>query len=370
MTRVRAALRRRVADWFTLPVFRRIGFYLRRAGGVLDRGFFLRLTAGLLAFVLVSALLVAVIEKPKSTPSEFAGSLAGSVYWAVTTVLGAGDSSYVSSGAGYVVSWVLVLFGVGIVATITGALVGFVIDFLIKEGQGMGASGFRGHVVVCGWGPTARELIQELKGDDYDVQIVLLHDVDKNPGGDGVYYVNGDATNAHDLRRAGIEEAVAAVVFPKDGSNDADMHSILVVMAIEAVAPDVRTVVEVNNPNHTEHFQRAGADEILVTPQVASRLLARTALYPGLTGIVSDIVSGGDGSELYRVQLPDLYVGLPVEEMAARLRADHRATLLAVSRNGRSHVNPPADFRVEPGDDVVVVAESLGQLAPLAPRAV
>jgi hypothetical protein len=31
-------------------------------------------------------------------------------------------------------------------------------------------------------------------------------------------------------------------------------------------------------------------------------------------------------------------------------------------------VNPGADFRLEPGDDAIVVAESLGELAPLKLR--
>ena len=59
------------------------------------------------------------------------------------------------------------------------------------------------------------------------------------------------------------------------------MHSILTIMAIESMAPQVRTVAEVNNPRHVEHFRRARADEILVTSRLASRLLARSALYPG-----------------------------------------------------------------------------------------
>jgi voltage-gated potassium channel len=32
---------------------------------------------------------------------------------------------------------------------------------------------------------------------------------------------------------------------------------------------------------------------------------------------------------------------------------------------GRSYVNPPEDFRLAPGDDLIVVAESLGTLEPL-----
>jgi voltage-gated potassium channel len=169
------------------------------------------------------------------------------------------------------------------------------------------------------------------------------------------------------LRRAGIEEAAAALIFPSEPTNEADMHSILTVMAIESVAPQVRTVAEVINPRHVEHFERARVDEVLVTSRVASRLLARSALYPGLTGLVTDIVSGGAGSELYRVELPESYLGLSIDEVSSRLRAEHRATLLAISRGRETIVNPAADFRLAAGDGALVVAESLGTLAPLRP---
>ena len=116
---------------------------------------------------------------------------------------------------------------------------------------------------------------------------------------------------------------------------------------------------------HVPHFRRAEADEILVTSRLASRLLARSALYPGLSELVTDLVSGGDGSELYRVALPADYVGLSVDELSAKLRGEHRATLLAVTRDGHSITNPQADFRLQAGDDAVVVAEGLGDLRPL-----
>ena len=362
---MRGRLARRLDRLFATPLLRRMGYHVRRFSSGMERGFFLRLLLGLLAVVVLASVLVTVVEGPREGVGELLGSFAASFYWAVTTVMGSGDASYVHTPAGFVVSWLLVLFGVAIVASITGALVGFVIDFLLKEGQGMGAAGYRDHVVVCGWNPTARELISELATDEYTTKIVVVHDGEKNPAGPNAYFVHGDCTNADDLRRAGIEEAMAAVVCPSDASNEADMRSILTVMAIESVAPGVRTVVEANNPAHVEHFRRAHADEIVVTSRIASRLLARSSLYPGLAGIVTDIVSGGEGSELYRVSLPEEYVGLSVDDLSSRLRRDHGATLLAVSRDSTSHVNPGPAFRLRPGDDAGVVAESLGTLAPL-----
>jgi voltage-gated potassium channel len=359
------AVRQRLAIVLAVPLIRRVAYHARRMTGNLNRRVFARLLLGLAAFVFAAALLVTLIEKPKGSVEEFFKGFGQSVNWAVSSVMGSGESSQVKTLPGYVVGWLLVLFGVAIVGSVTGLLVGFVIDFLIKEGQGMGASGYRDHIVVLGWNPTARELIEELSTDDYQRRIVLLDNVPKNPAGHEVYFVQGEITKTEDLTRAGIMDAAAAIVFPKDGSDEADMRSLVAVLAIESLAPQVRTVVEVNNPTHVEHFRRAKADEILVTSRLTSRLLARSALYPGLTEIVTDIVSGGEGSELYRIQIPSNYVGLAANDLSSRLRSDHRATLLAVARNGQTFVNPPEGFVVQAGDDAVVVAESLGGLSPL-----
>ena len=339
---------------------RRVAWHVKRMVGQLDRRFFMSLAQGIIGFVLAAAVLITLFEKSWTVESIF-----DSFNWGIATVLGQGDSSYVTSPAGRLIGWFLILFGVAMLGMITGALVAMVIDFLLKEGQGLGAAGYKDHVVVCGWNSTARDLVDELRGDDYSAKVVVLADLDKNPAGEGVYYVRGDATDEEDLKRAGIEHAAAALVFPRDASDDADMHSILTVLAIEHAAPGVRTVAEVNNPKHEPHFRRADVDELIVTSKIASHLLARSALYPGLSGIVTDIVSGGEGSELYRVSLPVEYCGLTIDDLAARLRRDHRATLLSVNRGGHSFVNPKSDFLLQPGDDAVVVAESLGTLAPL-----
>jgi voltage-gated potassium channel len=359
-------LRRRLSAVFlSSPTLRRLVWHARRVSRSLDRRFVLRAVRVIVVFVLLAAVIVWLVERDRTI-----ATLADSVYWAFTTVLGQGQASFVVSPLGRLLSWTLIIFGVAIFGTITGALVALVIDFLIKEGQGLGASGYRDHVIVCGWNPTARDLIEELRTDAYHVKVVVLAEMDKNPAGEGVYFVRGDSTNVEALERAGISDAAAALVFPREPSDDADMHSILTVMAIESIAPGVRTVAEVNNPRHVDHFRRAQVDEILVTSRLASRLLARSALFPGLSELVTDIVSGGTGSELYRIALPADFVGLSIDEASARLRADHRATLLSVNRGGQAFVNPPTDFTLQLGDDVIVVAESIGALAPLEIREV
>src|SRR3954451_22134040 len=207
------------------PLIRRVAWHLRRVSGQQDRKFFINLTVGILVLVGVGALLITLLEKPLTVESMF-----DSFNWGFATVLGQGDAEFVTSPGGRAVGWLLILFGVAMLGLITGALVAMLIDFLLKEGQGLGAAGHTDHIVVCGWNSTARGLIDELRGDDYKQKVVVLADVEKNPAGSGVYFVRGDSTNAEDLDRAGIAAATAALIFPVDGSDEAGMHSILTVI--------------------------------------------------------------------------------------------------------------------------------------------
>ncbi len=136
------------------PFFRRIVWHARRLARQVDRRFFLQLSIAVVGVVAMAATLVTVIEKPITV-----NSFVNSFYWAVTTIFGQGDASFVTSPGGWLISWLLVLFGVGMLTAITGALLAFIIEVLLKEGQGMGASGLRDHIVVCGWNATARDLI-------------------------------------------------------------------------------------------------------------------------------------------------------------------------------------------------------------------
>ena len=264
------------------------------------------------------------------------------------------------------VSWLLILFGVAIVASLTGALVGFLIDYLLKEGQGMGASGYRDHIIVCGWNSTARELIQELSTDEYTTKIVVIHDTDKNPAGEGIYFVSGDITTAHDLKRAGIEDAQAAVVCPADGSNEADMKSILCVMAIESLAPQVPHGRRGQQPRPRRALPacRRRRDPGLLPAGLPADGPLVALPRPGRPGHRHRLAAARARSST-ACSCPDVYVGLSVDDLSAKLRAEHRATLLSVSRGGQAYVNPPENFRLANGDDLIVVAESLGSLQPL-----
>lgn len=344
---------------FISPFLRRFAWYAKHVAGSVDRRTIAVGVSLIVVMVLLATSLITIFEKAFT-----ADSIAASFNWALLAIIGRAPTTYVTSIGGWAVYWVMALFGVLVVATVTASIVGAVVNSLIQEGRGMGTSGFRDHIVVCGWNATARDLIGELQRDNRRLRIALIYDGDdKNPAGDGVYFVKGDPTDPSDLERAGIREAAAALLFPLAETPDADMRSILTALTIRSLAPTVRIVVEVNDPKHAGHIRRAGADELMITSHIASRLLARSALYPGLADIIADLVSAG-GAELHRVNLPGDFVGLDFEEAGYRLRQQHHATLLAVRRGDRVIFGGQNDLTLQPSDDVIVIAEQLGRLEP------
>ncbi len=277
-------------------------------------------------------------------------------------MLGSGDPSFVSTFSGRFISGALIVASLTFLAVITGLVIGFIIDVVLKEGQGLGVAGLTDHIIVCGWNDTASEVIDELTEDGRGRQVVVLADLESAPLGSGAHFVRGDPSVEESLERAGIRDAASAIVFPEHRGDDADMRSILIVMAIKHLAPRVRTIVEAASPKNIPHLKRAHADEVIATPKFVAHLLARSSVHAGLVDLVMDMVTGGEGSELYRIPIPTEVVHLRTNDAGPILRANCQAVLLAVIRDGQNIVNPPGDFVLEERDELVVLAESLDGL--------
>src|SRR5215216_4349961 len=111
-----ARLGKRISALLSVPLLSRLGFHIRRMTRGLERGFFLRLFVALSSFVVIAAALLTALEGPHDDVGDAASKFGDSFYWGITTVLGNGDTGYVTTPGGKFISWLLVLFGVAIVA--------------------------------------------------------------------------------------------------------------------------------------------------------------------------------------------------------------------------------------------------------------
>ena len=222
----------------------------------------------------------------------------------------------------------------------------------------------QGHIVICGWSPTARGVIEQLHSEDGDPrrQIVLIDPhLDHCPLDDPyVYFIKGDPTLDETLQRADLKQAETAIVLADWSIADLglrDAKSTLTTLAIESHHNEVYTVVELMRSENRHHLQRADVDEPICVADLSQRMLVHAALNHGLSKFFSDVLHFGEGSEIYKVAVPQALSNCTYRELVAQVSEKFQAIALAVERGGEIHCNPQGEFRLAPEDHLFVLSE-------------
>ena len=222
----------------------------------------------------------------------------------------------------------------------------------------------QGHIVICGWSPTARGVIEQLHSADGDPrrQIVLIDQyLDHCPLDDPyVYFIKGDPTLDETLQRADLKHAETAIVLADWSIADLglrDAKSTLTTLAIENHHNEVYTVVELMRSENRHHLQRADVDEPICIADLSQRMLVHAALNHGLSKFFSDVLQFGEGSEIYKIRLPAPFANNTFREFVTQASDKFEAIALAVERSGEIHCNPQGEFRLSPDDHVFVLSE-------------
>ncbi len=317
-----------------------------------------RLIAGILAAWLIGATGIYLAERGSnpafSTPAE---SL-----WSVWILLFSGMEIQPITTLGRLFSMVVVGAGIGLVGLFTGTVASVLVERHLRR-RDVSQFEMEDHLVLCNWSPRGVQWIREVHAKIVQDKrpVVIIHD---NPEGialpDGqddpafndVYIVRGDPTSEVYLRRAKVPRAYSVVVLSDDRQGEhADGKTILTCIAIRnickgEVQPNV--AVECRNPNHTHHLRKAGADEIISSDELGLRLLARTALFHGMTRVYQELLTvGRDANEMFVTPVPDELIGRDFQEVAGmllRYRGDRRSCLLiGVQRGDEMILNPIGD---------------------------
>lgn len=263
--------------------------------------------------------------------------------------------------------YVVLVAGVGMVATGTGAIASTLVDLLVRKDSGMQAAKDTHHIVICGWNSRGEEIIRELHAEEVKDQrpIVILADRETNPFIDDLTtFVRGNPSNAADLNRAGIERAETAIVLADDShpgqtAEDRDAKTLLTTLAIESINPACHTCVEVIKSENYQHFERAKADEVVITAELTGALLAASASNHGISKVVADLVTHPQGNEFYSVATTEGVTGLNFGDAVERLKRDYECLLIAVSRSEADYdINPNSDRVIQPGDRLLVIGRT------------
>jgi voltage-gated potassium channel len=282
--------------------------------------------------------------------------------WSVWVLLFSGLEEAPTTVTGRVLTMALLVAGVGLAGLFTASVASLLVERYLRRGD---VSNFEmdDHLVLCNWAPRALEWIREVHSKIITDPrpIVIIHDnpdeidlPDKQdePAFNDVYIVKGDPTNEVVLHRATVAKAYSVVVLSdaREGKH-ADGKSILICIAIRHICkadhqPNI--VVECHNLHNRFHLQKAGASEIVSSDSLGLHLLARSALFHGMTQFYQELLTvRRDNNEVFLLPAPEELVGRDFAELGAmfmKYRTDRRSCLLiGIQRGDEMMINPIAD---------------------------
>jgi voltage-gated potassium channel len=325
------------------------------------RGLILRLSAAFLGALVVGTVAFYLIEGPRQEGVGFI-----EWFWSTFFTMISGDFVEVkpTTAAGKVIVTVLLFFGIGFVSVVTASIASALVVEKLEAGRGMKKLHLRNHIVICGWNPGARTILDELANAANGRDLVVVAELEKDPTtayGKTVHFVYGDCTDEEVLQRAAISKAHTAIVLADTSGgrayDQADARTILAVLTVETLSRDVYTCAELIHHKNRVHLERVHVDEVVVSGDYGGKILAHSALYHGISQVLSELLAATEeSSEFYRVAVPAEVRGRDFEAALDYFRREHRAVVIAVVRDEKAYVNPEVGFALSEGDELVVIA--------------
>jgi voltage-gated potassium channel len=315
----------------------------------------------------------------------------GESLWSVWVLLFSGLDEQPHTVAGRLLAMFLLVAGVGLAGLFTASVASLLVERYLRRGD---VSHFEmdGHLVLCNWAPRALEWIREVHSKIIadPRPIVIIHDnpdeidlPDKQdePAFNDVYIVKGEPTNEVILHRATVSKAHSVVILSdaREGRH-ADGKSILTCIAVRQICrgdtpPNI--VVECQNPNNRFHLLKAGASEIVSSDSLGLRLLARSALFHGMTQFYQELLTvRRDANEVYLLPAPQDLIGrdfTELSELFIKHRTDRRSSLLiGIQRGDDMQINPIGEDAgpLKSGDQLILLSRVFpggGQTLPTFP---
>ena len=266
------------------------------------------------------------------------------------TTTGFGDIAPVSDRARLIEAVIVTPVRVAVIFIFVGAAYSFVIKRSWEKWRmARIQERLTGHIVVLGYGVSGSQSVSELieRGSDPS-QIVVV-----DPGEDrlteaeklGVNVMAADATRDETLKAVRIHEAQSVLV-----SAGRDDTSILIVLTVRHLAPDVPISVVVRADDNELLARQAGANNVINPVRFTGLLLAGSAQGAHIADYLADLASVSGRVQLVERVVKDNECGCSIDTLSSGGRG------LRIYRNGQAYGYWEEECQnLQPGDIIVEI---------------
>ena len=223
-----------------------------------------------------------------------------------------------------------------------------------------------GHAIICGYGRMGRLVCSEFSslGRPFvivDQQASVLDDF-RVPHG---IPLQGDATDDHVLRKAGVERAkVLVTVAASDAAN------LYITMSARLLSEKLFIVARSEESESEPKLIRAGANRVVSPYVIGGQRMAMAVLRPNVMDFI-ELATRSDYMELQieesRIEPGSALAGRSLKD--SRVRQDLGVIIVAIKKpDGRMVFNPPSEETMEAGDLLITLGhrDQLDRLEVLA----
>ena len=288
-----------------------------------------------------------------------------SFYMTVITITTVGFAeAFPLSPAGQALTVVLLVAGLGIFFFLASEIGRSIMEgelrhYLGRVRRSRMIERMKGHEIVCGYGRMGRAVVTELRHAGRDVVVVDSRASRMEEFlAAGQPSVTGDATMEATLLSANVHHARGLVSCLND-----DAHNVYTVLTARTLNPDLFIVARATEEGAERRILQAGANRVVNPYHLGGARLAHLVVKPAIANFFDASVDRTD------LQLDQSSVGptspLVGQTLAeANIRQRWGVGVVAVQRESNVVPSPPADFKMQ-ADDVLVVFGSREQIDAL-----
>lgn len=326
--------------------------------------------------VLTGGLATYLFEAPDNPRID---SLRDSMWWSfLSLVAGEPIGGDPQTDIGRLIALMVMMGGLTTFAVFTGVVSAVMMRKLetFMDFKALEIDELQDHIVICGWNRGGHLIVEELLADGdmkHSAVVIVAEETDepsqelKHLNRSQLYFYPEDYTKIDILETVGISCASRAILLadathPRT-DQDRDARTVLAALTIEKLNPSIYTCAQLLDRRNDVQLKLAGVDDVIVTEEVASHLIATSTRNQGSVEALAELLTVQSGNQIYEIQVPTAWVGKSCWSLSQHLKQQSDALLLAIESMKHKEritlVNPPADLTMSIEDRLVIIARQV-----------